>query len=465
VNRLTVRAAMSECGYGALNPRLAGITIEMGEARNAAQACSKTFRGQFPPQRHSPGERYLIQLIAYVRISVFNEFAGALVKAATLLVLFAATFPFIYYLITIWSAIHFFGRRRPDRNVSFTPPVSNLKPIRGIDPDAYENFASLCRQNYPEFELLFCVSDRHDPIVAVIEKLAKDFPDRQIRILYGSGRSGVNDKVAKLARLTSEAKYEYLVINDSDVRVDPDYFRTIIAPLADPERGAVTCLYRPIGEHGFTDRLQNVGMMSDFFAGIITAWQLEGVKFALGTTIATTKTRLSEFGGYESLENRPADDLLVGRLIAEQGHEVELLPYSVLTVSDYASMRQLLFKRMRWIVVMRHMRPAGHFGLIFTQGLVWSLIAIAVHPGLITAAVYLGLYCVLRAVMTLLIGAWGIGQKRLWLRLPLIPLWDAVAFLIWLVSFTRSSIRWRDGHYHIRDGQLVPVTRPASAGD
>jgi ceramide glucosyltransferase len=429
------------------------------------KSVQKAFRGRFPLSAFRTGERYLIQDIAYVRISVFNEFAGALVKAATLLLLLAATFPFIYYLITILSAIRFFRRPRPGRNTSFTPPVSNLKPIRGLDPDAYENFASLCRQNYPEFELLFCVSDRDDPIVGVIQKLARDFPERQIRILYGSGRSGVNDKVAKLARLAAEAKYEYLVINDSDVRVEPDYFRTVIAPLANPELGAVTCLYRPIGEHGFTDRLQNVGMMSDFFAGIITAWQLEGVKFALGTTIATTRTRLQEFGGYESLENRPADDLLVGRLIAEQGHEVELLPYSVLTVSDYASMRQLLFKRMRWIVVMRHMRPAGHFGLIFTQGLVWSLIAIAIHPGLITAAVYLGLYSILRAAMTLLIGAWGLEQRRLWLRLPLIPLWDAVAFIIWLVSFTRTSIRWRDGHYHIRNGQLVPVAPPASAGD
>ena len=185
----------------------------------------------------------------------------ALLKSATLLLLLVATFPFIYYLITIVSAIRFFGRPRSPRNTTFLPPVSNLKPIRGVDPDAYENFASLCRQNYPEFELLFCVSDREDPVVPVIEKLARDFPDHEIRILYGSGRNGVNDKVAKLARLASEAKYEYLVINDSDVRVEPDYFRTVVAPLSNPELGAVTCLYAPIAEHSFTDRLQNIGMM------------------------------------------------------------------------------------------------------------------------------------------------------------------------------------------------------------
>lgn len=386
-------------------------------------------------------------------------------KAATLILLFAATFPFIYYLITICASVRFFRRPRPSADSGFTPPVSNLKPIRGVDPDAYENFASLCRQNYPEFELLFCVSDRDDPIVAVIAKLQRDFPQHEIRILYGSGRNGINDKVAKLARLVCEAKYEYLVINDSDVRVEPDYFRKIVGPLRNPNVGAVTCLYAPIGEHGFIDRLQNIGMMSDFFAGIITAWQLDGVKFALGTTIATTRTRLAEFGGYESLENRPADDLLVGRLIAEQGHEVDLLPYYVMTVSDYASVRQLFFKRLRWIVVMRHMRPGGHFGLIFTHGLIWSILAVAIHPGALTAAIYLGLYAVLRSVMTLLIGSWGLDQPKLWLRLPLIPIWDAVAFLIWLVSFTQTSIRWRDGHYYIRNGQLVPVKPATASGD
>lgn len=373
-------------------------------------------------------------------------------------ILILAISPFAYYLISIFSSLRFFGsKNRARADSGFTPPVSNLKPIRGVDPDAYENFASLCRQNYPEYELLFCVSDREDPVVPVIEKLAADFPEREIRIIFGSGRHGTNDKVSKLARLAGEARYETLVINDSDVRVDPDYFRTVVAPLAQKQVGAVTCLYVSAEEKSLTDRIHTIGMMSDFFAGIIVAWQLEGVNFALGTTIATTRSYLAEFGGYESLENRPADDLLVGRLIAEQGHRVEMLPYAVTTVSDYGTTRQFLHKRLRWIVVMRHMRPWGHFGLIFTQGLAWCLVAIAAHPTPTVAVAYLGTYAVLRVAMTLLIGEWGLKVPGLWKKLLLIPVWDAIAFGIWLVSFTRRSIRWRDGNYYIRNGQLVPV--------
>ena len=377
----------------------------------------------------------------------------------TVLFLGVAAIPFIYYAIALYSTWAYFrraGQARP-AGAAFTPPVSNLKPIRGLDPGAYENFASFCRQDYPEYEIIFCVDGRDDPVLPVIEKLIRDFPQRQIRVLFGSGRSATNDKVAKLARMVSEAAYEVVVMSDSDVRVEPDYLRRVIAPLADPNIGAVTCFYVPADEHTFADNLQAMGMFSDFYAGILVAWQLDGVKFALGPTIATTRARLAEFGGYESLENRPADDLLVGRLIAEQGHPVELLSYTVLAVADYQSMSDLVHKRLRWIVVMRHMRPWGHLGLLLTQGLPWSLAAIAIHPSVAVAAAYLGTYLALRFAMTWMIGTWGLKQPGLWRKMPAIPAWDALAFLIWLASFGRRSIRWRGADYLLRDGRLVPV--------
>jgi len=369
-----------------------------------------------------------------------------------------AAIPFIYYFLCLYSSWRFFrqGSAHAPVNSGFTPPVSNLKPVRGLDPEAYENFASFCRQDYPEYEIVFCVGDYDDPVVPVLEKLIQDFPERRIRILWGSGRIAANDKVAKLSRLVREATYETVVISDSDVRVEPDYLGTVVAPLADPKVGAVTCFYVATSDDNLVQSLQSVGMLSDFYPGILVATQLDGVKFALGPTIVTTRARLAEFGGYEALENRPADDLLVGRLIADR-HEVRLLPYSVWTVPDYASLSDLLQKRLRWIVVMRHMRPWGHLGLIFTLGLPWSLFAIAIHPTATVALSYLGAYLGLRAAMTWLIGSWGLKQPLPLKSLLLIPLWDAIASLIWLVSFTRTSFQWRNRPYRIRDGQLVPL--------
>ena len=377
-----------------------------------------------------------------------------------------AAIPFIYYGIALFSGWRFFSRSSAARRMptTFTPPVSILKPVRGLDPDAYENFISFCRQDYPVYEIVFCIGDSSDPVLPVIEKVIADFPQQDIRVLYGSGREATNDKVAKLARLAKEAKYEILVINDSDVRAEPEYLRTIVAPLADPKVGAVTCFYVPTDETTFVQKLQTIGMYSDFYPGIVVAWQLDGVKFALGPTIATSRARLAEFGGYEMIENRPADDLLVGRLIAEQGHEVKLLPYSVLTVADFQSLGDLFLKRLRWIVVMRHMRPWGHFGLIFTWGLTWSVLAAAIAPSALVAGGFLLAYLAVRIAMTLQVASAGLKQRVPWQALALIPLWDAMAFVIWLASFTRSSIRWRDRDYYIRNGELVPVAAIAAAG-
>jgi len=371
-----------------------------------------------------------------------------------------AAAPFIYYLLVLYSSWRFFRQSSdgPAKNLDFTPPVSNLKPVRGLDPEAYENFASYCRQDYPDYELIFCVGDENDASVPVLQKLMRDFPERQIRILYGSGRNAINDKVAKLVRLVREARNEVLVINDSDVRVEPNYLRTVVAPLHDPKVGGVTCLYVSIHDKSFAQHLHSIGMISDFYPGILVARQLDGIKFALGQTIVTTRARIAAFGGYESLENRPADDLLAGRLIAGQGFEVELLPYAVQTVPDYDSLKDLFIKRLRWMTVMRHMRPLGHLGLAFTQGLPWCLAVAITHPAAIGFS-YLGAYLFFRVLIGWLIGVWGLKQSRLWKQMPLIIVWDATAFLIWLLTFGRNSIRWRNVDYRIREGTLVPVVQ------
>jgi ceramide glucosyltransferase len=374
-----------------------------------------------------------------------------------------AAIPFVYYLIAIFSSVRFFGTATAGKaaTAGTLPAVSILKPVRGLDPGAYENFASFCRQDYPDYEILLCVDPDDTAVTQVIDELRRNFPERTIRVLYGSGRIATNDKVAKLARLVSEAKHEVLVISDSDVRVRPDYLRMITASLTDPHVGAVTCFYVPSSDPAlaqtFADQLQNVGMMSDFYASILVAWQLDGVKFALGPTIATTRARLAAFGGYAAIENRPADDLLVGRLIAEQGCEVVLLPYSIETVADYASLGELLHKRLRWIVVMRNLRPWGHLGLVFTQGLAWSIAAVAVHPSWEVAGLFAGAYVILRLAMTALIAGWGLDQRGFWKNMWLIPLWDALSFGLWVFSFSRNSIRWRGADYYIEDGRLVPV--------
>jgi len=382
------------------------------------------------------------------------------------IILAIATIPFVYYLLALYSTIRFFTvtRREAARNTNFLPPVSCLKPIKGLDEDAYENYASFCRQDYPEYEIVFCV-DRDDPALPLLEKLVSDFPDRQIRLLFGSGRNAINDKVGRLTRLTTEAKYDLFVITDGDVRVRPDYLKTVVAPFRDPKVGAATCLYVSTKEANLVQELQSVGMISDFFAPVMVAWQLKDLKVTFGQSIITTRKAVAAYGGYPVIEDRPADDVYAGRLVAEQGFEVKLLPYVVQSVADFKTMRDLLYKRTRWMTVQRLMRPWGHLGLIFTWGLPWALVAVATQPTAAVALAYLGGYAVCRILVTWTIGRWGMKQRGLWRKMTLIPLWDAMAFAMWIASFARRTIRWRGVDYFLREGRLVAAERvPVAKG-
>jgi len=376
------------------------------------------------------------------------------------IILAIAAIPFVYYLLALYSTVRFFvvTRREAAGNTDFRPPVSCLKPIKGLDEDAYENYASFCRQDYPEYEIVFCV-DRDDPALPVLEKLVSDFPDRQIRLLFGSGRNAINDKVGRLTRLTTEAKYDLFVITDGDVRVRPDYLKTVVAPFRDPQVGAATCLYASTKETNLVQELQSVGMISDFFAPVMVAWQLKDLKVTFGQSIITTRKAVAAYGGYPVIEDRPADDVYAGRLVAEQGFEVKLLPYVVQSVADFKTMRDLLYKRTRWMTVQRLMRPWGHLGLIFTWGLPWALAAVLTEPTAVVALGYLGGYAVCRMAITWTIGAWGMKQRGLWKKMPLIPLWDAMAFVMWIASFARRTIRWRGVDYFLREGRLVSAER------
>jgi ceramide glucosyltransferase len=373
-------------------------------------------------------------------------------------VLAIAAIPFIYYGLVLYSAGHFIrvSKQDGDGTSDFTPPVSCLKPIKGLDEDAYENYASFCRQDYPEYEIVFCV-DPGDPAMPTLEKLVRDFPERDIRLVFGSGRDAINDKVGRMTRLTQEAKYDLFVITDGDVRVRPDYLRTVVKPFRDPKVGAATCLYISTKEKTLLQSLQSISMTSDFFAGILVAWQLDGVKFTLSQSILTTRKSVEGFGGYPVLENRPADDLYTGRLSSEQGFDTRLLPYVVETVADFHSLKELLHKRVRWMTVMRHMRPWGHMGLIFTFGLPWAIVAVATHPTAGVAVGYLGGYALCRMAMAWMIGVRAMKQPGVWKKIPLIPLWDALAFGIWLASFTQQTIRWRGVDYVLRGGRLAPA--------
>jgi ceramide glucosyltransferase len=296
------------------------------------------------------------------------------------LVLAAA--PLVYYVLALYCVIGYFsGLRRapsPLLKSSYSPPVSILKPVRGVDSEAYENFASYCLLDYPEYELVFAVADADDPAVPVIEKLQTDFPRCSIRLIKGAERIGANSKVNSLCRLVGEAKYDLVVMSDSDVRVDPDYLKTVVPPFADPQVGAVTAFCRCITGDGVAADLNALGMYLDSAPAALVARMVEGkMQFAFGWTMATTKRHLSEIGGWEAMANHHSDDFELGNRIARHGYTVELMRKPVWMVFPKETTEQYFQHELRWSIGLKNVRPTAYRWLLLTHGLPWALLAAA----------------------------------------------------------------------------------------
>jgi ceramide glucosyltransferase len=380
-----------------------------------------------------------------------------------LAVLVLATGPLVYYLLSLYCTIEYFLqiRRLPPRDDSFAPPVSILKPVRGVDPGAYENFASYCRLDYPQYELVFAMADPHDTVIPVIEQLQRDFPNRSIRFVTDVPRMGENNKVNSLCRLVKEARHELLVMTDSDVRVPPDYLREVVAPFADAHVGAVTCFYRCAGGGTLAADLDMLGMCMDSVPGAVVARRLEGkVQFAFGWTMATTKTRLAEIGGWEAMANHHSDDFELGNRIAAKRHRVELMREPVWMFFPREKFADYLRHELRWSIGLHNVRPAGYAGMIFTHGLPWAVLAaiVAAASGWIwTAGSFVLAYLLLRLGLAYMAGVWGLGDRNIASKLWLAPLRDAVSAIVWFVGFFTNKITWRGLEYRVRDRLLEPI--------
>jgi ceramide glucosyltransferase len=386
-----------------------------------------------------------------------------LLSILRLAVLVLAVGPLVYYLLSIYCTVEYFRmlRRLPPRNDSYAPSVSILKAVRGVDQSAYENFASYCGLDYPEYELVFAMADPHDPVIPVIEKLQRDFPERSIRFVTDVARIGENNKVNSLCRLVRAARYDLLVMTDSDVRVERDYLREVVAPFADKSVGAVTSFYRCAGGGTLAADLDMLGMSMDSVPGALVARRLEGkVQFAFGWTMATTKERLAEIGGWEAMANHHSDDFELGNRIAGNGHRVELMREPVWMVFPKQSFGEFLRHEMRWAIGLRNVRPAGYAGMIFTHGLPWAILAAGVAlasgwTGL--AASYIAAYLVLRVGLAYAAGVWGLDDRNIAAKLWLVPVRDAISALVWFAGFFTDRIRWRGLEYRVRNRLLEPV--------
>jgi ceramide glucosyltransferase len=362
-----------------------------------------------------------------------------------------------FYLLCLWSASRFQREGRNPRPAA-TPPVTILKPLRGVDPQMYESFRSHCVQDYPEYEIIFGVSEADDPAVEGVEHLIREFPQCKIRLLVCPEVLGNNRKTSNLVQMLAFAKYDHILINDSDILVSPDYLRRVMAPFARPEVGMVTCPYRGIAADTLGSKLESIGISTDFIAGVLAARQIEnGIHFALGSTLAMTRGALEAIGGLRPLVDYLADDFELGYRVAKAGYEVVLADIVVETHLPAYSFRGFFEHQMRWARSTRDSRRFGYVGLLLTFGLPWAIFAVIFAPLAWWSWTTLAAAAALRAAVALKVGVGVVHDSAVRQNLWLVPLRDLVAFGVWFASFADNKVHWRGDVFILSDGKIRPV--------
>ena len=338
---------------------------------------------------------------------------------------------FIYQALSLIAALNHLRRRLSSgkRRVAFHPPVSVLKPLRGLDPNTFEAFLSQAKQTYPEFELLFGVADASDPAIREVERLQSEFPQLSIRLFIGQAPLA-NGKVGVLANLAANARYPIWVLNDSDIKVPPDYLSKVIEPLADRSIGLVTCLYR-VRPHTVPALWESLGIAADFMPSTLVA-QLIGVReFGLGSTLAFHADDLQKAGGFAAVGEFLADDYQIAKHITGGGKRALLSTLTVETSLGDATWQGSWQHQIRWARTIRASKEGGYAGLPITQTGLWIVLA-----GL--------LLLIIRLVSALVSSLFVLNSLPATCLFWLAPVWDLYSFAVWITSYAGREVRWRD---------------------
>lgn len=382
------------------------------------------------------------------------------------------------YSVMVVAGVLRFRRQRAGGDASFCPPVSLLKPLHGTEPNLAEHLAGFFEQDYPQYEILFCARQQNDAGLTIAREVAARYPSIPARFLTSGEPPFANAKVASLDCMAAAARHAILVVSDSDVRVIPQYLRAVVAPFADQEVGLVTCPYRgvpspasPKDKHraaALWAQLEGAGMSIEMTAGVMVANLLEGMKFALGPTMAVRSVCVHEIGGFRVLGQYCADDFLLGNLVAAKGHRVvfshHAIDHIVLNTGFVDSIRH----QVRWSKSTRFSRPKGHFGTSLTFSMPFALLAFAtalcLHwPWIAAASLAWGI--VTRMLLAAVVGAAVVQERSLGRTMLLFPLRDLMGFGFWVASYGSNRILWRGEQYVLEKGGYMRSlhTTPAIA--
>jgi ceramide glucosyltransferase len=356
-----------------------------------------------------------------------------------------------YWLGALWCTTTF--RRRFVRRSTFAPHVTILKPLCGAGGRLYESLRSFCEQDYPHYQIVVGVRSADDPAVIVVYRLMAEYPTLDLRLVVSDRLAGANPKVSNLANLYEAAKYDILVVADSDIRVGPDYLRTVVAPLEDRDVSLVSCLYRGIADRNVWATLGAMFINEWFYPSALVGERLEGVAHAFGATMVCRRETLERIGGFGALAAYLADDYRLGQLITRDGGRVVIARYVVDTAVTAATLRDLFLHELRWARTYRTARPLGYFFSVVTLALPIAIFGALVGGPVAAAVLLLGI----RLAGSVMFSR-ELELPVSWRHLGLVPVRDTLSLAVWALSFLGRTVYWAGHRFRVdKDGKLMPA--------
>lgn len=365
------------------------------------------------------------------------------------------------YSVAAWVAVRTqiprSGRGLPKLPTPQRMPAATIfKPLCGAEPDTYDCLRSFCDQDYLHYQIVFGVADFNDPVVAIVERLRREFPHRDIDLIVDRRQHGSSRKVSNLVNMMPLARHDVFVISDSDVRVGRDYLARVVAPLLDPGVGIVTCPYRGVPRSGLWALLGSQFINEWFIPSVRVAALAGSRSFAFGSTIAIDRRVLALIGGFMAIANQLADDYRLGEKTRRLGLRTVLSDVVVETSVVEDRFAALVQHELRWLRTIRAVRPVG-YGLSFiTFGVPTAALGVLLSGGAPAAFAMLAVTAVTRLMLHFTIRHRGSTA----LQLLLLPVRDVLSLALWSWSFATRRVHWRNERYHVnRDGSVLPVLR------
>ena len=343
----------------------------------------------------------------------------------------------------------------PSHSFSVWPPVTILKPVCGLEKNLKCNLRSACLQDYPDFQVVFSVQDPNDPVIPLLDEIRQEYPEK-VSVALGDYRAGPNGKINNLLGALSLARHDILVISDSDVHLESNYLKTIIAPLADPEVGFVCTLYRATLADRWFEKMELLTLNADFIPSVVFAYMSGASKFCLGSSVALRRDSLKKMGGLEVLADYLAEDYEMGRRIWGSGKKMVLVPHWVDIVVDLKDISQWWNHQVCWDQKTRAASPAGFFATLVIRSVPFALLLAVSRLGDALGLAILGGVLGLRLATAAGVMIWGSQDREGLKSLALLPLRDMAALISWALAFTKKTVIWRGSKLILtRDGRLA----------